>query len=163
MKDKRDLICQDYGSLLEECGGVLVEKRQSGVLFGTRKKNKWEDGGEWKWYKNDDNNRYGRYKGEIENGRPNGQGTVKTVDGLKYVGQYKDGEKHGKGTYTWSDGGTYLGNWKDGKEHGQGTYTSPVGTKYVGEWKEGKPWNGTGYDKDGNIIEKFVNGEWIKQ
>jgi len=24
-------------------------------------------------------------------------------------------------------------------------------------------WNGTSYYKNGNIIGKFVNGEWIKQ
>ena len=52
----------------------VVEKRQKGVLFGTYSKTKWEDGGEWKWYKNDGKNRYGRYKGEIENGKPHGQG-----------------------------------------------------------------------------------------
>ena len=67
LKDKRDLICQDYGTMLEGCGGVKFKKRKSGVLFGRMGKTKWEDGGEWKWYENDDNNRYGRYKGEIEN------------------------------------------------------------------------------------------------
>ena len=54
---------------------------------------------------------------------------------MKYVGQYKDGEKHGKGTYTWSDG-----------------------YKYVGEWKDEKPWNGTSYNKNGNIRDNYVNG-----
>jgi len=34
----------------------------------------------------------------------------------------------------------------------------PDGTKYVGEWKDGKTWNGTEYDKNGNIIGKWVNG-----
>ena len=72
LKDKRDIICQDYGTLLEECNEVV--KKQSSILFGTYSKTKWEDGGEWKWYKNDDDDRYGRYKGEIENGKPHGQG-----------------------------------------------------------------------------------------
>ena len=31
------------------------------------------------------------------------------------------------------------------------------------EWKDGKRWNGTQYDKDRNIIWKFVNGEYIEQ
>ena len=35
------------------------------------------------------------------------------------------------------------------------------GTKYVGEFKNGRAWNGTHYDKEGNILVKFVNG--IKQ
>ena len=39
--------------------------------------------------------------------------------------------------------------------------TYPNGRKYVGEWKDGKKWNGTGYDKYGIIIGKWVNG--VKQ
>ena len=98
-----------------------------------------------------------------KDGLPNGQGTWTSPDGQKYVGEYKDGEENGLGTYTWSDGRKYVGEWKDDNRNGQGPMTFPDGTKYEGEWKDGKPWNGTGYDKDGNIIEKFVNGEWIKQ
>ena len=81
---------------------------------------------------------------------------------MEYVGEYKDGKKHGQGTYTWFDGGIYVGKWKDGKEHGQGTYTSPVGTKYVGEWKDGKPYNGTSYEKNGNILRYYVYGSKVK-
>ena len=125
--------------MLEECGEVIVEKRQSGVLFGTRGKSKWEDGGEWKWYENDDDNRYGRYKGEIENGKPNGQGTFTFPNGDKYVGEYKDGKRHGQGTYIYHDG-----------------------RKYEGEFKDGKEWNGTGY-KNGEIVVRFVNGKQIEQ
>ena len=33
--------------------------------------------------------------------------------------------------------------------------------EYVGEYKDGKEWNGTEYDKDGNIKRKYVNG--VKQ
>jgi hypothetical protein len=43
----------------------------------------------------------------------------------------------------------------------QGTYTYDDGDSYVGEWKDGEPWNGTEYDKNRNIIEKWVNG--VKQ
>ena len=42
---------------------------------------------------------------------------------------------------------------------GQGTFTSLEGDKYVGKWKNGEKWNGTQYDKDGNITKKYVNGE----
>ena len=52
----------------------------------------------------------------------------------------------------------YEGEFKDGKYHGHGSYTWSDGKKYLGEWKDGKPWNGTGYDNDGNIIGKWVNG-----
>ena len=49
------------------------------------------------------------------------------------------------------------------KKHGQGTYTWSNGEKYVGEYKNGKKWNGTGYDKNGNILYKYVNGKGIEQ
>ena len=39
----------------------------------------------------------------------------------------------------------------------------PDGTKYVGEFKDGKTWNGTEYDKNGNITGKIVYGKWFKQ
>jgi hypothetical protein len=52
----------------------------------------------------------------------------------------------------------YVGEWKDGKSDGQGTLTLPDGGKYVGEFKNNSKWNGKYYDKDGNILRKWVNG-----
>ena len=57
-----------------------------------------------------------------------------------------------------NDGGYYEGEYKDGKFHGQGTLTFPDGIKFVGEFREEKPWGTTGFDKDGNIFGKYVNG-----
>ena len=79
------------------------------------------------------------YKGDVENGVPNGQGTLTTPNGWKYVGEFKSGERNG-----------------------QGTETYPDGSKYIGEWRNGDMWNGTSYYKNGNIKEKFVNGMMIK-
>ena len=59
----------------------------------------------------------------------------KVITDGKYVGQIENGEPSGQGTFTWSDG-----------------------EKYVGEWKDGRTWNGTKYDKNGNILYKIVNG-----
>ena len=60
-----------------------------------------------------------------------------------------------------------MGEWKDGKKHGQGTFIYGKGKwegdKYEGEWKNDEMWNGTMYDKNGNIIGKWVNGKEIKQ
>ena len=65
--------------------------------------------------------------------------------------------------YIWENGSRYVGEWKDGKKHGQGTYTSGKGEgegdKYVGSWEGGQMWNGRGYDKNGNIKRKWVNGK----
>ena len=55
------------------------------------------------------------YKGQVENGKPNGQGTYTYSNGDKYVGEFKDGKENGQGTYTWSNGEKYVGVLKDGK------------------------------------------------
>ena len=103
-----------------------------GVIF-LKKKNV---NGESKWFEDGDEENDGKYVGKIENGKPNGHGTLTSPDGDKYEGEWKDGEKHGQGTYNWS-----------------------YGKKYVGEWKNGKEWNLTSYVKYGNILGKWVNGE----
>ena len=127
-----------------------------------------------------------KYVGEFKDGDPHGQGTYTFPDGAKYVGEYKDGERHGRGTYTSPDGTKYVGDWqdgnwhgqgiftfpdgrkyvgefKDGEYHGQGTLTLPDGRKYVGGWRDNKPWNGTRYDKHGNVVGTIKNGVWKKR
>jgi len=104
-----------------------------------------------------------KYVGEWKDDLPNGQGTITYPNGNKYIGEWKDGERNGQGTITSPDGGKYLGGWKNGEQDGQGTFTLSDGTKFVGEWKDNKPWNVTIYDKDGNILGKYVNGKSIKQ
>ena len=64
---------------------------------------------------------------------------------------------------TYPDGDKYVGEYKDGGKNGQGTYIYSDGSKYVGEYKNQIPWNGTGYNKDGEIIVRFVNGKQIEQ
>jgi hypothetical protein len=103
------------------------------------------------------------YVGKFKDGEYHGQGTYTNSYGDKYLGEFKDGEYHGQGTLTQSDpshtdGHMYVGKFKDGEYHGQGTLTSLNGEKYEGEYKDGEMWNGTKYDKNGNIIQKFVNG-----
>ena len=68
------------------------------------------------------------------------------------------------GEYGWYENGDeyndrkYVGKIEKEKPNGQGTETSLDGEKYVWEWKDGKPWDLTIYDKNGNIIGKWVNG-----
>ena len=80
---------------------------------------------------------------------------------FEYGGDIKDGLANGQGKYNSSSGDKYVGEFKDGTKNGQGTMTLPDGSKYVGEFKDGEKWNGTQYDKDGNITKKYVNG--VKQ
>ena len=113
---------------------------------GTFKSGKKHGQGTFTW--SDGKNYVGEYKG----GLPNGQGKYTSPDGYKYAGEWKDGKRNGHGTYTDPDGSKYVGEIKDGEKHGQGIFTWSDGTKYVGEYKDGKTWNGTGYNKNGEII-----------
>ena len=126
--------------------------QETGVLY------LYESSSGFVWKSFEEKDTQPKYKGQVENGIPNGQGTYTNHDGEKYVGEWKDGEKHGQGTYTYHHGFKYVGEWKDNRKHGQGTYTLTDGNRFEGEWKDGKPWNLTIYDKYGNIIGKWVNG-----
>ena len=125
-------ICEEHQKIL----GKLDGKKMGVLYIGERN-------GKFGYYtekregrETEDNIDYVKYEGEIKNGLPNGQGTV---------------------TYS-SDGSKYIGEFKYGYPNGQGTQTWPDGRKYVGEWKNGEIWNGTYYDKNGNIIYKVVSG-----
>ncbi len=97
-----------------------------------------------------------------KNIKKNGQGSWSYYDGRTYEGEFKDGKFNGQGTMTLKNGKKYVGEYKDGYPNGQGTETYPDGGKYVGEFKDGETWEGTEYDKNGNIIVKWVNGEQIE-
>ena len=109
---------------------IVVEKKEKGVLYG-RLYNK-----KLLWKKSGDEKIDGKYVGEIENRKPNGQGIL-----------------------TWFNGDKYVGEFMDGKKNGQGTYTFYYGRKYVGEFMDGKRWKGTMYYKDGKIKNIYVNGK----
>ena len=115
----------------------------------------------------------GVYEGNIKDGKPDGQGTVRYNDGSEYKGGFHDGLPNGKGTYKNSKGhlvfeGVY-GNGKRAKgthyaddgtilfkgvynRDGQrlegfgietGKYSNGESWKYEGEYKKAK-WNGKG-------------------
>ena len=134
------LLLSPFLTSCEKNVEVVVEKKP--ILFRDTPYSKFVEGGK-KWFKTGDEKTQVKYEGEIENGVPNGQGTMTCCDGIKYVGGYKDGEKNGQGTETFPNGNKFVGEFKDGKKHGQGTYTFSNGDKYVGEWKDGKE-NGNG-------------------
>jgi hypothetical protein len=56
----------------------------------------------------------------------------------------------------------YKGEITNGKPNGFGVFTYPYGEKsVVGVWKNGKEWKTKHKNKDGKIIGKFEDGEWI--
>jgi len=80
------------------------------------------------------------YKGQTENGIPNGWGKAYFNNGSMYDGEWKDGKMHGKAQEFYADGTLqYDGYYKDGFRHGRGkSYTKEGGLNYEGEWKQGK-------------------------
>jgi len=108
---------------------VVVEKKEKGVLY-SRNVN-----GNWEWYKSGNEKKGTKYLGEIENGELNGKGTLNSPYG-KYVGEFKNRRKNSQ----------------------EETYDYSNGKNYVREFKDRKPWIRTGYNKDGNITEKYVKG-----
>ena len=119
---------------------------------------------DFKWMGFGDKETQPVYKGQVKDGKPNGLGVMIYLNGWKYIGGWKNGYYHGQGSLTFSDNGRkYVGEFKDGEYHGQGTFTNSLRSKYVGSWKNGRMWNGTNYDRDGRIMEKFVNGKRIRQ
>ena len=125
----------------QETGVLFLYKTSSGLVWKTIGDDKVQ----------------AKYNGAIKYGKPEGIGNLTSPDGDKYDGTWKNGEKHGQGTYNFSSGANYEGEFRDGTPNGQGTETLPNG-QLVGEYKDGKPWNAKGYDKERNIISKWVNG-----
>ena len=141
----------------------LTSCEKEGIIY------RWETSSGFEWKTIGDKNNNPQYKGEVKREYiifgdyiREGVGSLTYSDGDKYEGEWKDGQKNGQGTFTWSNGRKYVGEFKNGIQHGQGTLTFPNGKKFKGKWKDGKPWNGTVYDKDGNVTSKYVNGELHK-
>ena len=67
--------------------------------------------------------------------------------------------------YDWKSVGSkklqpkYEGDVENGVPNGLGVLISTNGWKYFGSWKNGEIWNGTEYDKYGNIIYRWVEGK----
>jgi len=107
------------------------------------------------------------YRGEWENGKRNGKGTLEWKNGavyaghwendvlsgigsfllpvgFRYEGEFQDNQFHGHGVLSWVRGGRrYEGAWKAGKHDGFGvlyfaTEDSRLRCSYRGEWANGK-------------------------
>ena len=131
-------------SILLLSSPVFGDNHKGETLYG------WGEYPDYVWKGFGEKGTHSLYKGEVENGVPNGQGTLTAPDGRKYVGDFKDGLPYGQGTFTFLDGWRYEGGWVFGKYHGQGTWTSPSGYQYDGEWKDGK--------RSGQGTQTYPNG-----
>ena len=82
--------------------------------------------------------KFGRYEGQVRNGKEHGRGVFTWTDGERYEGEFVDGKKTGRGIKTWPNGDRYEGQWLKGLWHGRGTLTWADGTRYEGDWRKGK-------------------------
>jgi len=69
--------------------------------------------GRSKWFEDGDEKNDGKYVGEIENRKPNGQGTHTYSNGETYVGKWKGGSPWIGTKY--NKNGKTLGKWVNGK------------------------------------------------
>ncbi|MBP2654739.1 MAG: hypothetical protein H6Q73_2308 [Firmicutes bacterium] len=107
----------------------------------------------------------GIYKGEIKDGKPDGDGSITYNDKSKFEGHFKDGKRQGKGKLIAADGKTvvYEGEWKDDKRNGKGKsyerYSDSDQTfiKYDGLWENDvKQGQGVAWIyKNGNEVKRY--------
>ena len=93
----------------------------------------------------------GKYKGEFENGKKHGQGTLIFLNGDSYEGQFSNGLEHGKGVFKFANGDMHVGKYSNGLEHGKGVEIYADGESYTGKFSNGEA-NGKG-------IYTFTNGD----
>ena len=113
MTEKKLTGNETFELVKEECERILgkvetvVKKRQKGVLFFINR-NRIVG-----WYEDGDEKKDGKYVGEIENRKPNGQGTHTYSNGEIYVGKWKGGSPWIGTKY--NKNGKTLGKWVNGK------------------------------------------------
>ncbi|WP_101759141.1 MORN repeat-containing protein [Oceanicoccus sp. KOV_DT_Chl] len=100
-----------------------------------------------------DFNNGAKLTGTFEKGRFSGDGTYRTAAGDVYQGDWSQGKRHGQGTYTWAQGSHYEGEWIDDKREGQGVFTWANGNRFEGEFRDNKRYNGKYYTSTGRIYK----------
>ena len=91
------------------------------------------------WFENGNAQKNWLYKGEIFEGKPNGNGVLSSP--------FEE----------------YSGEFNNGRMHGQVTHTYENGKKRVGEFRKGKPWNVKSFDNDGKLENMWVDGIKLKK
>ena len=125
------------------------------------------------------------YSGEWKNGDMDGKGMRYHHGHVLYIGEWKCGMRNGKGEELnesgevvfkgkWTDGRgegremdesgnvVYEGGWSHGRRNGKGEEKTENGMSAIGEWKDGRMENGIVYEKDGNRVRVYENGEMIR-
>ena len=80
--------------------------QETGVLY------QYETSSGFVWKSFEDKDTQPKYKGQVENGKPNGQGTYTLTDGNRFEGEWKDGNPWNLTIY--SKNGNIIGKWVNG-------------------------------------------------
>ncbi len=101
----------------------------------------------------------GSYSGSLgKDGKKNGKGVYRWLDGSIYEGEYKNDMRHGKGRFMWANGETYSGDYRNDERTGKGVYLWPDGSRYEGDFLSGmRHGRGIFVSSSGVIYE----GEWF--
>ena len=101
----------------------------------------------------------GSYSGSLgKDGKKNGKGVYRWLDGSIYEGEYKNDMRHGKGRFMWANGETYSGDYRNDERTGKGIYLWPDGSRYEGDFLSGmRHGRGVFVSSSGVIYE----GEWF--
>ncbi|HEJ3940388.1 TPA: caspase family protein [Pseudomonas aeruginosa] len=86
-----------------------------------------------------------RYRGELVDGRLEGQGRLDYDNGAWYAGRFEHGLLHGHGTWQGADGSRYSGGFAAGLFDGQGrlamadgSFSDSQGNQYAGTFRDGQ-------------------------
>ena len=79
------------------------------------------------------------YEGAYKNGKREGYGIFRMINGDIYKGEFKDDFYNGKGVYIWNTGMKYTGNFRENKKDGYGVLYNPNFGKLVVLWKDDQP------------------------
>lgn len=74
------------------------------------------------------------YTGDWVDGKKQGKGTFKWVNGMSYEGDWVNNRRNGYGIFSWPNKQRFEGEWKDDVRHGPGVLHMPDGTKMEGVW-----------------------------
>ena len=104
------------------------------------------------------------YDGEFVNGKPNGKGKeyesedfIEQERKLKYEGEYLCGKRNGKGKIYFHNQVIYEGEFLYNMLI-YGKYYVKGRLQFEGEYNNAKPWNGKGYDENGNVVYEIKDG-----
>lgn len=103
----------------------------------------------------------GFYRGQVKDGRINGQGSYQSGFGELSIGTFVNGMLHGENGYFKNHAGEqFQGTWKLGEMHGIGRYESERGDTYNGYFDHSlKHGRGVAHYKNrGNFRGYFMNG-----